>query len=83
MNYKLENPGFVGTIQIYSDRGHLVKTIINNNLLGTEGLYIWDGTNQEGRLSPIGMYIVLYEFFDSSGEIRKGKHVCVLGQQLN
>ena len=83
MNYKLENPGFVGTIQICSDRGHLVKTIINNNLLGTEGLYIWDGTNQEGRLSPIGMYIVLYEFFDSSGEIRKGKHVCVLGQQLN
>ena len=83
MNYKLDNPGYVGTIQIYSDRGQLVKTIINNELLGTEGVYIWSGTNQEGRLSPIGMYIVLYEFFNSAGDIKKGKHVCVLGQQLN
>ncbi|NNE25526.1 MAG: hypothetical protein HKN09_01665 [Saprospiraceae bacterium] len=83
MNYKLDNPGFVGTIQIYSDRGHLIKTIINNTLLGTEGVYYWDGTNQEGRLAPIGMYIVLYELFNSNGEIKKGKEVCVLGQRLN
>ena len=83
INYNLEKPGFVANVTIHDDRGRSEVSIADNQLLSTNGFLRWDGTNEDGVLSPVGIYIIVYEFFHSDGDVIKGKEVCVLGQRLD
>jgi len=83
INYNLDRSGFVANVKIFDDHGRPQRTLANNSILGTEGFLRWDGINDDGQLSHIGMYIVQYEFFHSDGEVIEGKTVCILAQQLD
>ena len=83
INYNLDKPGFIANITIYDDKGRAEVPLVENTLLSTQGFFRWDGSNENGTLSPVGMYIIYYEFFHSDGDIIKGKEVCVLGQALD
>ena len=82
LNYNLSQGGYVGNVRVYDDRGRLQNIIANNSLLANQGFFRWDGINLEGQLSPVGMYIIHYEFFNENGDVLAGKHVCVLAQNL-
>ena len=45
INYKLDSPGYTGSIIIFDAQGRLVKQLVNNELFGTSGTYSWDGTS--------------------------------------
>lgn len=83
INYNLEKSGYIANISVHDDKGRQEIPIAENALVGTHGFFRWDGTNDDGVLSPVGMYIISFELFHSDGDIIKGKKVCVLGQQLN
>ncbi len=83
LRYKLDKTGYVANIAIYDDRGRLETYLIENELLGTEGSVIWEGTLADGSLAPIGMYIIYYDIFHADGEVISGKKVCVLAGRLN
>ena len=41
--------------------------IVQNQILGTEGLFTWDGTDYYGGRVRPGYYVLLAEFFDLNG----------------
>ena len=82
INYNLNKSGYVANVKIYDDHGRPQLILANNAILATEGFLRWDGINDEGGLSPVGMYIIQYEFFHPDGDVFEGKKVCILAQRL-
>ena len=46
--YELTEPGLLGKAEVYDHRGRLISTVFSNELLGTSGVFTWDGTNSSG-----------------------------------
>jgi len=56
IEYKLDAPDYLGTVQIFDSRGKLIKFLFSNLLLGIEGTLTWDGTRdnlEKGSNWPI------------------------------
>lgn len=75
ISYKMESDGFSASISIYSAEGILIRKLYNNQLLSTEGVLFWDGTNNNGSVSQIGVYIAYIEYLHPEG--KKGKQKLV------
>jgi hypothetical protein len=82
INYDFGEPGYVANIIIYDDRGRLIKNLVLNELLATKGTFSWDGITETNEKAPIGIYILYFEAFDLSGNIKKYKQTFVLGGNL-
>jgi len=82
INYKFDKPGYVANISVHDDGGRLETYLAQNKLLGTTGTFKWEGELPDGRLAPVGMYIIYYEIFHPDGNVIDGKEVCVLARQL-
>ena len=76
--YNLPQSGYVANISIYSAEGYLVKNLTKNELLGTEGVITWDGTNNDGIIEKMGIYIIVGDVFDTTGSKKRLKKDCVL-----
>ncbi|HXC07117.1 MAG TPA: lamin tail domain-containing protein, partial [Bacteroidia bacterium] len=57
IHYHLDAPGYVGSINIFSSKGVMVRTLMKNILLGEEGSVTWDGTSDTRLKAPIGIYL--------------------------
>ena len=68
-SYKLDQIGMVGNAFVYDNRGRLIKSILTNELLNTEGKFTWDGINQYGQKAAIGIYLIYFECFSVNGEV--------------
>jgi hypothetical protein len=67
INYALNEPGHVAAINIYSDKGVLVRALASNQVLGNTGNINWDGTNDLGEKARTDIHIILVEPFDLDG----------------
>jgi len=67
INYQMKSPDMIATVQIFDERGRLIKTLAKNELLGINGSMVWDGILQDGQKVSIGVYVVLFEAFDTDG----------------
>ncbi len=76
--YNLPESGYVATINVYSAEGYLVKNLTKNELLGRDGIITWDGTNNDGNIEKLGIYILKGEVFEPGGSKRALKKDCVL-----
>lgn len=83
INYQLMQNGALATVNIYNDRGLLIKKLQRNTTLATEGSFNWDGLNEAGQLSNVGIYIIKFDVFAVDGTIENFKHTCVLAKKLN
>lgn len=83
ISYQFDRPGFVANINIYDSRGRPVRQLVNNELLGTEGVFSWDGFTDSNLKAPLGIYIILFEVFDTFGMRKTYKKMAVLGGRLN
>ncbi len=75
-------PGYTCNISIFDDRGREVRQLINNELLGTEATFSWDGLTSENQKAGIGIYIIFVEVFDLNGNTRHFKKTAVLATRL-
>ena len=69
VNYKMTEPGLLGKANIYDDRGRAIQTIFQNELLGTENSFSWDGLKNDGTKASIGTYIIVFEAFSTNGDL--------------
>ncbi|OWY23277.1 hypothetical protein C7N43_04450 [Sphingobacteriales bacterium UPWRP_1] len=85
ISYQLPNPGYIANITIYDERGREVRRLVQNELLGTQGFYKWDGitSNSPAEKASLGIYILYIELFNLSGDVQKIKKTCVVGGKLN
>lgn len=82
INYSFTEPGFVATIRIYDANGRPVRELATNELLAITGTFTWDGTTDKGEKARIGMYVILFEAFNTSGNVSTHKLSTVLGGRL-
>ncbi|MDB5014304.1 MAG: hypothetical protein JWQ25_2506, partial [Daejeonella sp.] len=82
INYKLDEPGMVANLTIYNDQGVLIKKLIRNQTLDSEGSFIWDGFNETAQKAQTGIYIVYAEFFDAGGKVKKFRKTFALAVKL-
>lgn len=82
INYNTQNPGWVGNIQIFDQRGRFVAHPTKNELLAESGIIKWDGLSETGQRLALGIYIVYAEFFDLNGAVEKHKLPVVVAGKL-
>ena len=80
--YKFDEPGFVGTMKVFDIAGREVRTLMNNELLGTSGAVSWDGLMDGNDLARIGPYIIYMEAYDLAGNVEKFRKTVVLAHRL-
>jgi len=78
IGYNFPHSGAMATILVMDPRGRVIKTIAENQLLGSEGFFTWDGSNDYGQQARTGMYLVYVRTFDAKGKVRSYKKTCVL-----
>ncbi len=83
INYEMNAPGYVGTFNVYDDRGRKVATVIDNELLSTKGTLSWQGVTDNGTKASIGPYVGIFEAYDvQGGLIFTGKKVFVVAGNI-
>ncbi|RLD59667.1 MAG: hypothetical protein DRJ05_06055 [Bacteroidetes bacterium] len=80
--YKFNTAGNTANITIYDSQGRLTRILVQNTLLGAEGVFSWDGLTDDNQKAAIGIYIVFFEAFDLDGNVNKYKMTAVLGAKF-
>ena len=77
------SPGGRITIQIYDVYGNLVRTLLRSSESGhLSGEIRWDGRDNDGRVVPIGIYVVHLEVLSADGGLSKDDKTVVVGRKL-
>lgn len=69
IRYKFDQGGYVANARILDAYGRTIKLLANNDLLGMEGFYSWEGDRDDGSRARIGFYWIWLEVFSSPGRV--------------
>jgi hypothetical protein len=69
IQYELPVPNMLVQAAIYSLGGNLVKNLITNELFGTKGVLIWDGSTEYGTIATNGIYILEFSAFSTDPSV--------------
>lgn len=83
IDYHFANAGKIASIHIYSDQGVLIRRLARNTTIATSGNFVWDGLNDAGQLSKVGIYVIKFDVFELNGRTTSYKETCVLAKKLN
>lgn len=82
LSYHTDAPGYIANINIYDAQGRLVKTFKRSELLGTDGVLQWDGTQDDETKARLGIYLIRAEVFNAAGTVKVQKLNCVVAGRL-
>lgn len=82
IQYHLSEPGYTATIKIYDASGKYVQTLANNQLIGTEGYFTWDGTDYQDHKARTGIHVIWFEMVNPNGKMDAFKAPCVVATKL-
>ena len=68
VTYSFDKEGYSLSIEIFNADGILVRKLANNEYVGTKGAIFWDGTQENRRHCPAGIYIYLIRVLDTGGK---------------
>ena len=83
IDYAFVNNGHIASVNIYTDKGILVRKLQRNTSIATAGNFIWDGLDDAGKLSKVGIYMIKFDAFALNGKTETFKQTCVLATRLN
>ncbi len=66
IRYRLDEPDYLIRVRIFDRYGRLVRTLTDSQPAGFEGTLIWDGLADDGQENRIGIYIILFEAYNST-----------------
>lgn len=78
ISWQLQHHGHVVTATIYSDRGILVRRLLKNESVATSGTLSWDGINENGQSAAYGIYVMVFQSFDTLGNSLQQKKAFAL-----
>ncbi len=82
IQYNLSEPGFIANVIVYDPAGRMIKRLVNNQTLGLQGYWNWDGLDDKGNKLSVGVYIVFTEIFNLRGKRETFKKALVLARSL-
>lgn len=81
IKYQFDRGGFLANVRVFDPQGRTVKEIANNETLGTEGFFRWDGDQANGTKASIGYYMIWMEIYDETGMVKTfKKRVAIAGR---
>lgn len=83
INYSLTENGCIANVIIFNSHGQQISYLVNNEYLGTRGSFVWNGTNDQNQIQPMGIYVIYIELLDLNGELKKIRKTVVLSRLLN
>lgn len=66
------------SVTVFNDRGQYVRRLAERFSGGAGATFIWDGTTDGGARLPAGLYMIMAESVNSSGQSRRWKKVCAV-----
>ncbi|MBD3617806.1 MAG: lamin tail domain-containing protein [Gracilimonas sp.] len=66
INYKLDESDYLLRVHIFDRYGRKVRKLADGFQAGFEGSLIWDGRTDDNRNNRVGIYIVLFEAYNSA-----------------
>lgn len=66
------------SIRIFNSAGQEVCYLVNNQLMGAQSIYTWDGLGEDRQQLMPGVYVVWIRCFYPSGKVVEEKRSCVL-----
>lgn len=66
IHYKTPVDGYTAKAVILTANGITVKKLFDNDLLSSEGIVIWDGSDNKGSTVQPGIYILYFEMINAS-----------------
>jgi hypothetical protein len=82
IDYSFVSNGNFANVNIYTDRGVLIKKLQRNTSIATAGSFTWDGLDDAGMQSKVGIYVIKFDAFTLSGKTENFKQTCVLAAKL-
>lgn len=79
---KPSHPGYVVAVSVCNELGIPVRKLTQQELLGTEGHWTWDGLSDAGELLKEGIYVILLEMFHINGDTKVVKKAAVLAKRM-
>ncbi len=73
-----EETDWVVSCVIFDRYGRKQRTLANNRLIGQSDYIHWDGTNDNGTLLPVGIYLIQVQLFHPNGQRKSFQFSCVL-----
>ena len=67
IKYNLDKYGYLASIRVYNLQGQQVNVIANNETIGRQGQFVWEGISSEGQVVPTGHYIIRVQFSHLDG----------------
>ncbi|WP_373511827.1 lamin tail domain-containing protein [Persicitalea sp.] len=80
IRYNLTGSGRVASVQIFDVQGRLVRNLVKNQTIGTDGSLRWGGQDDKGEVVRTGYYLVLIDSFDGVGNTQQFKKKVVVVQ---
>lgn len=78
ITYSIHESDMLSNITIFDEQGRLVKALERNAWLGTNGSFVWDGSDENGNRCRIGNYVVYIEVYNTKGSLQTIKKVVTL-----
>jgi|AntRauTorckE6833_2_1112554.scaffolds.fasta_scaffold01542_7 hypothetical protein len=83
INYKLDESDYLLRVRIFDRYGRQVRELADGIQAGFEGSLIWDGLTDDSRQNRVGIYIVLFEAYNSAnGKNQTFKETVVLARKF-
>jgi len=83
LSYSLDKPNYVANVSIHDAAGFKIRELSSNELLGSQGILTWDGTNNDGNIADLGIYIIVGELFHVDGDVINFKKTTVLADFID
>jgi hypothetical protein len=78
IRYSFESGGGVASVLVLDAKGRLISRVAGNQLLGSSGMFAWNGTDRYGRRARTGLYLIRAEVHFPGGAIQRFSKTCVL-----
>jgi hypothetical protein len=82
IQYHFDQGGLIANAKILDAQGRVVKNLTNNEILGTDGFFTWDGDQNDGARARIGYYTLWMEVFDTSGFVKTFRKRIVIASRF-
>lgn len=67
LHYNIGQTGLMATIQIFNSKGFLVKNMLRNSSIPSQGSWLWEGVDERGSTVHPGIYTIVIELYNDMG----------------
>ena len=83
VNFKLDRADYFASMVVYDREGREIKRILPYQTIAPSSTVIWDGTDADGMVSSMGIYILWIQMLSPDGDKKEYKEPIVVARRLN